>query len=62
MHVTIASVFFCQCVVGLPWSLQTVGVFRTAQAPWREAGFRVILAPQNKGPANGQSSGFLWAE
>ena len=39
-----------------------MGIFGTAQAPWREAGFRVILAPQNRGLANGQPSGFLWAE
>ena len=32
----------------MPWSWQKVGIFGAAQAPWHEAGFRVILAPRNK--------------
>ena len=55
-------VFWAMYCWVMPWSWQKVGIFGTAQAPWREAGFRVILAPQNKGLANGQPSGFLWAE
>ena len=46
----------------MPWSWQKVGIFGTAQAPWHEAGFRVILAPQDKDLANGQPLGFLWTE
>ena len=62
MRVIIASFFLGNVLLGNAMVVAEGGNLRYCAGTLARSWFPVILAPRNKGLANGQPSGILWAE